>query len=94
MVEQPDKNVYWCRLFTEDITYEMDTKEIVLKNCNCPDQTKMCWPFSFCALAAAAQQERSDAPNEEQDLLCREMLKSTDQNIRILLAKYKNRRSS
>ncbi|CAO3664065.1 unnamed protein product [Rhizopus microsporus] len=43
MIEQLEENVYQCRSFIEDILfYEMDTKEGYLKNCSCPDQTKMC----------------------------------------------------
>ncbi|KAG1451086.1 hypothetical protein G6F57_016256 [Rhizopus arrhizus] len=86
MVEQLEENVYQCRSFTEDILfYEMDTKEGYLKNCSCPDQTKMCkhiflvsrvtkLPFSPRAPAPVAQHERFSAPNEDQGLLCRELL--------------------
>ncbi|ORE07188.1 hypothetical protein BCV72DRAFT_255956 [Rhizopus microsporus var. microsporus] len=63
---------------------ENDTKEDSLKNCSCPDQTKMCkhiflvsrvtkLPFSPHAPAPVAQQERFSAPNEDQGHLCREI---------------------
>ncbi|PHZ15285.1 uncharacterized protein RHIMIDRAFT_234641 [Rhizopus microsporus ATCC 52813] len=46
MVEQLEENVYQCKSFTENILfYEMDTKEGYLKNCSCPDRTKMCKHF-------------------------------------------------
>ncbi|KAG1209496.1 hypothetical protein G6F69_006295 [Rhizopus microsporus] len=85
MVEQLEENVYQCRSFTEDILfYEMDTKEGYLKNCSCPDQTKMYkhiflvsrvtkLPFSPRASAPVAQQERFSTPNEGQGLFCREI---------------------
>ncbi|CEG80129.1 hypothetical protein RMATCC62417_14505 [Rhizopus microsporus] len=100
MIEQLEENVYQCRPFTENILfYEVDTKEGFLKNCSCPDQAKRCrhiflvsrvakLPFSPRAPVSAAQQERLDAPHNNQDLLCRELLESADQNVRILLAKY------
>ena len=70
MVEQLEENVYQCRSFTEGILfYEMDTKEGFLKNCSCPDQTKMCkhiflvsrvtkLPFSPHVPVPVVQQER------------------------------------
>lgn len=85
MVEQLEENVYQCRSFTEEnLFYEMDTKEGFLKNCSCPDQTKMCkhiflvsrvtkLPFSPRAPVPVAQQERFSAPKEDQGLLCREI---------------------
>ncbi|CEI98880.1 hypothetical protein RMCBS344292_12978 [Rhizopus microsporus] len=102
MVEQLEENVYQCRSFTENILfYEMDTKEGFLNNCSCPDQTKMCMhiflvsrvtklPFSPRAPAPApvTQQERPDTPHYNQNLLCRELLESANQNIRILITKY------
>ncbi|KAG1208440.1 hypothetical protein G6F69_007211 [Rhizopus microsporus] len=86
VVEQLEENVYQCRSFTEDILfYKMDTKEGFLKNCSCPDQTKMCkhifsvsrvtkLPFSPHAPVPVAQQERFSTLNEDQGLLCHELL--------------------
>jgi hypothetical protein len=45
-------------------------------------------PFSPRDPAPVAQQERLDDPDVGQDLLRRELLESTDQSVRILLARY------
>ncbi|CEG84910.1 hypothetical protein RMATCC62417_18653 [Rhizopus microsporus] len=45
-------------------------------------------PFSPRAPVPVAQQERLYTPDDDQGLLCCELLESTDQNVRILLAKY------
>ncbi|PHZ17397.1 uncharacterized protein RHIMIDRAFT_253864, partial [Rhizopus microsporus ATCC 52813] len=44
--------------------------------------------FSPRASVPVSQQERLDAQHDNQDLLCRKLLESADQNVRTLLAKY------
>jgi hypothetical protein len=45
-------------------------------------------PFSPRSPSPVAQQEKFYVPNEDQSLLCRELLESADKHAYVLLAKY------